>query len=94
LKNYIQDTEVIDQEVRELMLLSPISKEGHSVAILNGAGKAGFAAFGARVVANNGGRVVAVNNSDENIKQSVLITDMQDSISSSKIRFNTWYRYA
>lgn len=84
LSNYIMDTEVIDQEVRELMSLSPISKEGYSVAILNAAGKAGFAAFGARVVANNGGRVVAVNNSDEDIKQSVLITDLQDSISARK----------
>ncbi len=85
LSSYIKDTEVIDQEVKDLMLLSPLSKEGYSVAILNGAGKEGFAAFGARVVSNNGGRVVAVNNSDTNINKSVLITDQQDSLTARKL---------
>lgn len=81
LTNFAQNTEVIDQEIRELMLLSKVSNEGLSVAILNASDRSGLAAFGARIVINNGGRVVAVNNSDNTVTKSVIITDNLDSLS-------------
>jgi hypothetical protein len=85
LAEYIDNKDAIDQEIRDMMLLSQISKEGLSVAILNGTDKEGVASFGSRIVENNGGRVVAVSNSIKPVEHSVIITDRQDSLTVRKL---------
>jgi len=53
-----------------------ISKENLSIAVLNGTTESGVANFGARVVRNMGGRVVAVGNAyNDHVKSLIIAND-------------------
>lgn len=73
--NCFCNTQEFDDYIRESTYESDISKEKKNIAILNGTNYSGLASFGARVVSNIGGRVVAVDNTDKFYDQSVIITD-------------------
>lgn len=60
---HISNFSLIDEEIRDITFESGLSVEKKNIAVLNGTGEAGIATFGARVIRNMGGRVVAVDNS-------------------------------
>jgi len=76
---YLENPNLIDEEFMDLTFDSFLSKEMKNIAVLNGTGQTGVANFGARVVKNFGGRVVAVGNTKQAYEESVLITDDETS---------------
>lgn len=79
--SYLDQPNLIDEEFMDLTFDSELSREKKNIAVLNGTEESGLANFGARVVKNFGGRVVAVGNSKSTYEKSVIITD--DPISES-----------
>ena len=73
--NCFCDTQSFDNTIRETTYGSDISEEKKNIAILNGTNYSGLASFGSRVVANIGGRVIAVNNTEKFYDTSVIIAD-------------------
>lgn len=73
------DTESFDNKIKEETIESAIAKENKNIAILNGTDYNGLASFGARVVKNIGGRIVAVGNTEKQYNTSVVIADDPDS---------------
>ena len=72
---YLESPSLIDEELMDLTFDSLLSREKKNVSVLNGSGKTGVASFGARVIKNLGGRVVAVSNTKETHEESIIITD-------------------
>ena len=72
---YLENPRLVDEEFMDLTFDSILSREKKNVSVLNGSGKTGVASFGARVVKNLGGRVVAVSNTKEIHEESIIITD-------------------
>jgi hypothetical protein len=72
---YLENTATLDEELKDLTFDSLLSEEQKSVAILNGSDSPGVAAFGARLVENYGGRVVAIGNAAHAYEKSMIITD-------------------
>jgi len=56
-----------------------VAGEELSVSLLNGTDYSGVALFGARLVTNSGGRVVAASNASSRYDVSYIITDVRDS---------------
>lgn len=83
---YLENTLLLDEELRDLTFDLALSNEKKSIAVLNGSGVPGIAGFGSRIVQNYGGRVVAVGNSSRTYEKSVLIVDDMDSESTRIIR--------
>lgn len=69
------DTQNFDDLVRDLTLESEVSLEKKNIAILNGTNYSGLASFGARVVRNIGGRVVAIDNTERFYDNSYIVAD-------------------
>ena len=78
---YLENPNLIDEELMDLTFDSELSREKKNIAILNGTTQQGVANFGARVIKNFGGRVVAVGNTLQTYEESIIITD--DDISES-----------
>jgi len=70
----------IDQDFSDYALESPISQENKSISILNGSNYPGVATLVSRLVKNNGGRVVAIGNSDQPYSNSIIIAENTDSL--------------
>lgn len=68
-------TDIIDETLSDIGGNSYIASESKSVSILNSTDIPGTASFGARVVNNIGGRVVASGNSDKTYSSSVIVAD-------------------
>ena len=60
-------------------LSSLVAQEKKTISVLNGSGISGVAGFGARVVRNNGGRVVSIDNASHIYENSVLIVEDKNS---------------
>ncbi len=73
--SYLQDTQSIDDVLRDITMSSPISVEKKSIAILNGSDVSNFAYLGARIVKNAGGRVVAIGNASQKYDKTTLVVD-------------------
>lgn len=78
---YLENSNIIDEEFMDLTFDSELSNEKKNIAVLNGSVEPGVAGFGARVIKNFGGRVVAVGNTKNTYEKSTIITD--DPISES-----------
>jgi len=74
-ETYLASPNLIDEEFMDLTFDSELSQEKKNIAVLNGTDELGAAAFGARVIKNFGGRVVAVGNTREIYEESLIITD-------------------
>ena len=75
-ESYIENTSLIDDELLDVTFSGNISKENLSIAVLNGTTESGVANFGARVVRNMGGRVVAVGNAyNDHVKSLIIAND-------------------
>jgi len=74
-ETYLKSPNLIDEEFMDLTFDSELSREKKNIAVLNGTDKSGVAAFGARVIKNFGGRVVAVGNTRNIYEESLIITD-------------------
>lgn len=74
-KTYLASPNLIDEEFMDLTFDLELSKEKKNIAVLNGSNESGVASFGARVIKNFGGRVVAVGNTRETYENSLIITD-------------------
>lgn len=77
-KSFTNNDEM-DSALRQLTFDSNCALEKKSVAVLNAAGTPGLASFGARVVKNRGGHVVAVENASRNSDKTYLIASESDS---------------
>jgi hypothetical protein len=77
----LENSNIIDEEFMDLTFDSELSNEKKNIAVLNGSVEPGVAGFGARVIKNFGGRVVAVGNTKNTYEESTIITD--DPISES-----------
>ena len=75
----ITNIESSDLVTREITFDSTVSLEKASVAVLNGSGISGVAAFGERVVSNVGGHVITSENASQLYEESILVTDSYDS---------------
>jgi hypothetical protein len=64
-----------DDSFQQITIDSDFARKAESIAVLNGAGISGTASFGARVIKNLGGRVVAVSNADSRYDQSFVVAD-------------------
>jgi hypothetical protein len=69
------DPSKIDDDIKDLTFDSQIAKENKNIAVLNGTDSGGLALFGARVVENAGGRIVAIHNCSRFYDQSYIIAD-------------------
>lgn len=76
---YIDNTEMLDEEMSDVTFESAIALEKKNIAILNGSNTSGIAGFGSRVMKNVGGRVVGVSNASTTYDRSVLIVDDMES---------------
>ena len=74
-ESYIENPSVLDEELKDLTFDSTLSREKKSISVLNGTNTPGAASFGARVVNNAGGRVVAVGNTRSAYHESVIVVD-------------------
>lgn len=74
----ITNMEASDLVTREITFDSSVSLEKASVAVLNGSGISGVAAFGERVVSNVGGHVITSENASQFYEESILVTDSYD----------------
>ena len=70
-----EDTGVYDNSIREITYDSDVAREKKNISVLNGTNFAGLASFGARVIENYGGRVVATDSTSRTYDKSVIITD-------------------
>jgi hypothetical protein len=73
--NVLVDTDDLDSDIRDITIDSLVAGEKKTIAILNGAGVAGLATFGSRVVGNLGGRIISVDNTNQTYTQSYIIAD-------------------
>lgn len=73
--SYIDDPNLLDEELMDITFDSLLSREKKSIAILNGTEFTGVATYGSRIVKNFGGRVVVVGNTHEMYEKSIIITD-------------------
>lgn len=69
------DTTAFDEIIKEETYESYIAEEKKNIAILNGTNYNGLATFGSRVVENIGGRVVAVNNTENFYEKSIIVAE-------------------
>ncbi|MFC1700243.1 LytR C-terminal domain-containing protein, partial [Patescibacteria group bacterium] len=69
------DTLYFDELIRESTLESEVSIEKKNIAVLNGTNYSGLASFGARVVRNIGGRVIAIDNTERFYDNSYIVAD-------------------
>ncbi len=74
-QNYLSSQSEIDSDIKDITFDSNVSRERRSVSILNGASVVGLASYGSRVLENNGGRVVSVNNTSKPYKESIIVSD-------------------
>ncbi|EKD99397.1 MAG: hypothetical protein ACD_22C00267G0002 [uncultured bacterium] len=77
--DYLHNTDLIDEEIRDLTFDSKVAAEKKSVSVLNGAFLPGLGAFASREVQNMGGLVVSVNNASREYQTSILIVDDPES---------------
>ena len=85
-QSYLDNPNLIDQELLDISIESPLNTEKLSIAILNGTNIPGTATLGSRTIKNLGGRVVAVSNTEDTREESIIVTDMQDSASTALIK--------
>ena len=71
----IEKPELVDDEIRDLTYDSILTNEKKNIAVINGSARSGLANFGARVIRNYGGRVVAANNANQVYEKSLIISD-------------------
>lgn len=76
-------SEVLDSSLRQLTYDSELAEERKSIAILNGTSIPGLASFGARVVKNRGGHVVAEDNAAGDYEETYLIVENKDNLTVS-----------
>lgn len=76
---------VLDDAFREVSLGGEFAKEAKSIAVLNATDTAGVASFAARVINNMGGRVVAVDNSEEKYSENFIISDEKEGYSTQSL---------
>lgn len=77
----LSSPDLSDDAVREIYFESDFAKHADTVAVLNGSSIPGMAAFGARVIRNLGGRVVAINNSDSVLRESMIVAEDPENFS-------------
>jgi len=70
-----KNTGIFDNSIREITFDSAVAGEKKNISVLNGTNYDGLASFGARVIENYGGRVVATNSTARTYDKSVIITD-------------------
>lgn len=75
ISTYTKNPEILDKEIQEFTIASPLNNEKFSIAVLNGTTKEGVAGFGARVIRNLGGRIVVISNTNREIKESVIYAE-------------------
>jgi hypothetical protein len=73
--SYFSNNKLLDDEIKDMTFDSVLAEEKKSIAVLNGAGIPGLAAFGTRISENLGGRVVAVGNASMVYEESVIVTE-------------------
>jgi len=78
-----ESPDLLDTFIRETTYDSSFAEEKKSIAVLNGSGFSGLASFGARVVKNRGGHIVAVDNAKDIHEKSYLIVDDKTSETAS-----------
>ena len=69
------NTQYFDDLIREATLESEIAQEKKDIAVLNGTNFSGLANFGARLVRNLGGRVIAISNTERFYDNSFIVAD-------------------
>jgi hypothetical protein len=79
INTYSDSSEVIDKEIQEFTISSPMNEEKKSIAVLNGSTNHGVAGFGARVIKNLGGRIVAISNAPAKFQESYMVVDDKSS---------------
>jgi hypothetical protein len=77
--SYVENENLLDEEFRDITFESKLSTEKKDIAVLNGTEYSGVASFGARVVRNFGGRIVAIGNSNELHRETILVVDSKES---------------
>ena len=75
----IDDSGNLDSQITDMNFDGDVAGEELSVSLLNGTDYSGGALFGARLVTNSGGRVVAASNASSRYDVSYIITDVRDS---------------
>ena len=75
----IDDSGNLDSQITDMNFDGDVAGEELSVSLLNGTDYSGVALFGARLVTNSGGRVVAASNASSRYDVSYIITDVRDS---------------
>jgi len=82
----LADSTDIEKTIRDITFDSAFAEERKSIAVLNGTNVGGVATYGARVIENMGGRVIAVDNSRLEYEKSIIITDAKEGVSSKAIQ--------
>jgi hypothetical protein len=82
-QSYLDNPNLIDQELLDISIESPLNTEKLSIAVLNGTDVLGTATLCSRTIKNLGGRVVAVSNTEEKLEESIVVTDMPNSASTA-----------
>ena len=80
-KTYQNDSTLIDDQIQDITFDSKIAREDLSIAVLNGTNISGLASSVSRMIKNLGGRVVAMQNSEDTYSKSVIVTDKPNSVS-------------
>lgn len=81
----IENTNYIDSLFDIVSLSSQVASEKKTISVLNGTKVSGLAGFGSRVLNNNGGRVVFIDNAKNIYDNSVLITDDLESATTKNL---------
>jgi len=82
----IDDYNYVDSFFESISLSSKVAQKKEAISILNGSGVNGIASFGSRLIKNNGGRVVAIENANKFYDKSVIITHDKDSEATNFIK--------
>jgi hypothetical protein len=77
---YYASSDFVDSIIRDITFDSNVAKEEKSFAIMNGTTIPGAANFGARMVTNMGGHVIAIENASVNYSETSLVASDLDSV--------------
>jgi hypothetical protein len=77
-EKYFEDTDALDEGIRDITFDSPVAVEKASVGVLNGTNMPGVASFASRVIRNVGGHVISADNASKSYEKSVLVVESND----------------
>jgi hypothetical protein len=84
--NYLGNTELLDENIRDLTFDSSVAREKASVGVLNGTDVPGAANFASRVIKNMGGHIISSSNASKKYDRSVLVVESTDLFVVSEIQ--------